>query len=168
MAAEVVDAAGEQLAPPPGPSTTHDRPMAGAQGLDGYAAVNALADELAKGGVVDAQVAKHLASTYGVRARAVVARIAADRTLGDRLDPELPFVVAQVDTAVLDEQALAVDDVLDRRVPLLLRARDQGIACTERVAKRMQTLLGWTEARTAAEIEHYRAVVDRTRLFRRT
>jgi glycerol-3-phosphate dehydrogenase len=70
--------------------------------------------------------------------------------------------------AVDEEQALTVEDVLGRRLQLLLRARDQGLGCTERVAARMATRLGWDAARTEREIEHYRAVVADTRRFRVT
>jgi glycerol-3-phosphate dehydrogenase len=86
--------------------------------------------------------------------------------LGERLDSELPFILAQVDVAVDEEQALSVEDVLGRRLPLLLRARDQGLAASERVARRMATRLGWDEARTARELQHYRDVVAGTRRFR--
>jgi glycerol-3-phosphate dehydrogenase len=111
-------------------------------------------------------VAKHLANTYGARAPSVVARVKAESALGERLDPELAYVMAQVDVAVDEEQALTVEDVLGRRLQLLLRARDQGLGCTERVARRMAARLGWDEARTLAEIEHYRGVVANTRRFR--
>ena len=73
--------------------------------------------------------------------------------------PSSPTCMAQVDVAVDEEQALTVEDVLGRRLQLLLRARDQGLGCTERVARRMAARLGWDEARTTREIEHYRAVV---------
>jgi glycerol-3-phosphate dehydrogenase len=96
----------------------------------------------------------------------VVARIAAEPQLGERLDPELAFVLAQIDVAVDEEQALTVDDVLERRVPLLLRARDQGLAACERVAGRMAEKLGWDRARTDAEVERYRQIVAGTRRFR--
>ncbi|HEX8950685.1 MAG TPA: glycerol-3-phosphate dehydrogenase [Polyangia bacterium] len=169
MAAEVVDHAGKQLGAI-APCATEQRPLPGAVDpifTAGYAGVTRLSDELAAGGVVDAAVAKHLANTYGARAPSVVARVAADPALGERLDPELAYVIAQVDVAVDEEQALTVEDVLGRRLQLLLRARDQGLGCTDRVAKRMATRLGWDELRTRREAEHYRQVVAGTRLFRR-
>lgn len=169
MAAEVVDHAGKQLGAL-APCATETRPLPGAAEpifSAGYAGVTQLSERLAGGGVVDAAVAKHLANTYGARAPSVVARVEAEPALGRRLDPELAHVLAQVDVAVDEEQALTVDDVLGRRLQLLLRARDQGLGCSERVARRMATRLGWDEARTRREIEHYRAVVAGTRQFRR-
>ncbi|HXU74516.1 MAG TPA: glycerol-3-phosphate dehydrogenase [Polyangia bacterium] len=172
MAAEVVDHAGKQLGHGAAlaPCGTETRPLPGAADpiySAGYAGVTALQERLAGEGVVDAAVAKHLANMYGARAPSVVARVKAEPALGERLDPELAYVMAQVDVAVDEEQALTVEDVLGRRLQLLLRARDQGLGCTERVARRMATRLGWDEARTAREIEHYRGVVAGTRRFRR-
>jgi glycerol-3-phosphate dehydrogenase len=169
MAAEVVERAGAQLGEIKECGTA-ERPLPGAAEpiySAGYAGVTQLSDRLAAEGVVDAAVAKHLAASYGARAPSVVARVAAEPALGERLDPELAFVMAQVDVAVDEEQALTVEDVLGRRVPLLLRGRDQGLGCSERVARRMAHKLGWDEARTQREIEHYRGVVAGTRRFRR-
>jgi glycerol-3-phosphate dehydrogenase len=56
--------------------------------------------------------------------------------------------------------------VLGRRLPVLLRVRDQGLGCVEKVAARMAARLGWDAAKTAEQVEHYRGVVARTRLFR--
>jgi len=168
MAAEVVDRAGAQLGGI-AESGTAERPLPGSADpiySAGYAGVTQLAERLGAEGVVDAAVAKNLASTYGARAPSVVTRVRAEPALGERLDPELAFVMAQVDVAVDEEQALTLEDMLGRRVPLLLRGRDQGLGCSERVARRMATRLGWDEARTAREIESYRKVVADTRRFR--
>jgi glycerol-3-phosphate dehydrogenase len=168
MAAEVLEAAAPQLGGI-APCTTDERPLPGAAGAiyeAGYAGVTRLQEELAAGGVVDAATAKQLASTYGTRAPSVIARVQAEPALGARLDPELAYILAQVDVAVDEEQAYTVEDLLGRRIPLLLRARDQGLGAVETVARRMAARLGWDEARTLAEIEHYRGVVANTRRFR--
>jgi glycerol-3-phosphate dehydrogenase len=156
---------GKQLGSIP-PCATETRPLPGAEGVDGYPGVMKLADELAASGVVDAVVAKHLAGTYGVRARGLIERVKKEPILAERLDPELPHVLGQVDLSVEEEQAETVEDVLGRRVQLLLRARDQGLGATEKVARRMALKLGWDEARTTAEIARYREVVATTRKFR--
>src|SRR5262249_8737733 len=96
MAAEVVEAAAPQLGAL-APSTTHERPLPGAEGVDGYPGVQRLGEALQKSGVVDAQVAKHLAGTYGARAQGIVNRVRQNAALGARLDPELPIILGQVD-----------------------------------------------------------------------
>jgi glycerol-3-phosphate dehydrogenase len=168
MAAEVVEHVGKQLGQLE-QSGTAERPLPGAAGAGiyegGYAAVTRLQEQLVAEGV-DAAVAKQLTHTYGTRAQAVVARTRAEPALAARLDAETPFILAQVDEAVDAELARTVEDVLGRRLPVLLRARDQGLGCVETVAARMAARLGWDAARTAREVEHYRNVVAVTRKFR--
>jgi glycerol-3-phosphate dehydrogenase len=168
MAAEVVERAGTQLGGI-APCATGDRPLPGAVEpiySAGYAGVTALSEKIAAEGVVDAAVAKHLTATYGARAPSVVARVQAEGALGARLDGELPFILAQVDVAVDEEQALTVEDVLGRRVPLLLRARDQGLGAVAAVTARMAHKLGWDEARRQREADRYREIVANTRAFK--
>jgi glycerol-3-phosphate dehydrogenase len=89
-----------------------------------------------------------------------------DPTATERLDPELPFIYAEVDQAVLADLAIRLDDVLSRRLPLLLLSRDQGLPCAEKVAQRIAKLLDWSPERTERELTHYRDVVGLSRQFR--
>jgi glycerol-3-phosphate dehydrogenase len=166
MAAEVVDAALAQLGGEVKPCATDERPLPGAEGVEGYPGIARLADQLTAGGVVDAPTAKYLAHQYGARAASVVARVAKEPRLGARLDAELPYILAQVDVATDEEQARTVDDVLERRTQTLLRARDQGLGAVAQVAARMAERLGWSAAETERQANAYRAVVARTRRFR--
>lgn len=165
MAAEVVDHAIRQLGVTTR-STTINRPLPGSQGLEeSDDALDALAKsllvpELPEGG------ARYLAGEYGTRAPTLLARGKEDPTAFDRLDPELPSIFAQVDEAVDVELARTLDDVISRRIPLVLRARDQGLGIAEKVAARVAKKLDWSAERTQAELEKYRAVVDSTRAFR--
>jgi len=150
---------------------TKHRPLPGAQGLEalelpGQKAIAALAARLAAGAKLPARVAEHLAQTYGTRADQVVARGRAEPALLDRIDPELPYLWAEVDHAVDADLARTVEDVLARRIPLGLRGRDQGLAVAERVAERMAARLGWSAAERARQVERYAACVATTRRFR--
>ena len=174
MAAQVVEAAYAQLGQEAPACTTEERPLPGADGLqsgdeaDPIESVRLALLALAHP-AIDAQVARHLAHKYGARALAVAARLAElpDGNGGsDRLDPELPFLMLEVDIAVQEELAQRIDDVLGRRVPLLLLSRDLGLACVERVADRMAPLLGWTAEQRAAEVAHYRDAVGLATAFR--
>jgi glycerol-3-phosphate dehydrogenase len=165
MAAEVVNATVKQLDKAP-PSKTADRPLPGGAGLVDQASVDALAESLLGDVIKDPAIASNLARTYGARAPSVVERIRQNPALGERLEPELPYLLAQVDVAVEEEQAATIDDVLSRRVPLLLRSRDQGLTAATKVAARMATLLGWTPARQARHVAEYNAVVEMSRRFK--
>ncbi|MBE7447598.1 MAG: glycerol-3-phosphate dehydrogenase [Kofleriaceae bacterium] len=156
------DAAGRER------SGTKDRPLPGAAGLDAptLEAVAAVGRELVDVHGLDADTATHLCGVYGVRARELGAAITADRALGERLDPELPYVWAEVDFAARADRARTVDDVLARRVPLLLVSRDQGTAVAERVAARLAAIHGWSADEVARQLAGYRQAVADSRRFR--
>jgi glycerol-3-phosphate dehydrogenase len=172
MAAEAVEAAAPQLQLGPEglpPIATATRPLPGAEGSlagAGEAGLEAHSRALADGGVVDLATATQLTLLYGVRAQGVIDRIIREPRLGERIDPELPYVLAQVDVAVEEEQAETVVDTLERRLSLLLKARDQGLGAAARIAARMGELLGWSPDERAARVEEYRATVELTRRFR--
>ena len=162
MSAEVVDRAGEQLGRVP-PSTTGERNLPGAIGLETQEDVAALAADLVKSGISE-QTAAHWAGHYGVRARELARRAADDD--GELLDEELGWRMLEVDEAVTHEMARSVVDVLGRRLPLILRARDQGIAAAPKVAARMARHLGWDAERQRKEVDKYAAAVEESRRFR--
>ncbi len=165
MAAEVVDRATAQLGVST-KSTTANRPLPGAEGLtESDAALEHLVTTLAMPGLPDG-APEYLAGEYGTRAPRLLERTRADASALERLDPELPSIFAQVDEAVEFEMARTLDDVISRRIPLVLRARDQGLGIAEKVAQRLAKKLDWTPERTAEELTKYRAVVASTRTFR--
>jgi glycerol-3-phosphate dehydrogenase len=164
MAAEVVDVATRQLERTVPASSTGERALPGGVGVDGSAGIDAIAVRLA--GTLPEDIAAHLAQTYGARCPSIEARIAREPALAERLDPELPFIAAEIDEAVEVEQAVELGDLLQRRVPLSLYGRDQGLALAERAARRMASRLGWSDAESARELDRYRAAIDNTRRFR--
>jgi glycerol-3-phosphate dehydrogenase len=148
--------------------STDGRPLPGAAGitpatLEGVAVIGrTLMDEHG----LDVDTATHLCGVYGSRALAIGDTIVADRTLGERIDHELPYVWAEIDFAVKNELARTVEDVLARRVPLLLVSRDQGLGVAERVADRLGEILGCDAAARARMLEEYRAEVALSRRWR--
>lgn len=164
MAAEVVDRAIVQLGVAT-KSTTANRPLPGSQGLEeSDEALERLAKSLETSGLPEG-APRYLAGEYGTRAPTLVARGAHDGSAFERLDPELPSIFAQVDEAVDVELARTLDDVISRRIPLVLRARDQGLGIAEKVAHRIAGKLGWDQKRIETELARYRAVVSSTRAF---
>lgn len=164
MAAEALDHALLQTGKAP-KCTTHERALPGSEGLKDDADLDALAHELTVGGM-KADHADALVKLYGVRSTVLAEREGSDPAAAEAIDPELPWTMAQVDEAVENELAATLDDVLTRRVPVLLRARDQGLGVAEKVAGRMATKLGWSADRKAEELATYRAAVDVSRRFR--
>jgi len=177
MAKEVVDAAFAELGQPTPACVTDKRPLPGAEGLlrkqDSVDPLDSvvLALRALSHPALDAQITRHLAQQYGVRSLELAKRLQKEPASDggtERLDPELPYLMAEVDVAVREEAALRLEDVLGRRLPLLLRARDQGTGCAERVARRMAALLEWSPERTAEELRHYTDTVALSRQFHRS
>ena len=83
----------------------------------------------------------------------------------EALCPSNPDVVAQLHRAVQDEMAVSLQDVLLRRTGIGT-SRCQGHDCAESIGQRMAQLLGWTPRRLDAELDAYRAHLDRSHKFR--
>jgi glycerol-3-phosphate dehydrogenase len=148
--------------------STKDRPLPGAEGLpaNDLAGVAAIGRALMAEHGVDVDTATHLCGVYGARSPLLAQRIAADRALGERLDPELPYVWAEIEFAVEHDLARTVEDVLARRVPLLLVSRDQGLGVCERVADVLGARLSWSAAQRGRMLDEYRAEVALSRRWR--
>ena len=149
-------------------TTTKDRPLPGAVGveppeLEGVAVVGRL---LMTEHGLDVDTATHLCGVYGARAPVLGAAIAANRALGQRIDPELPYVWAEIEFAARHDLARTVEDVLARRVPLLLVSRDQGLGACERVADVLAGIHAWDATTRASMIAEYRAEVALSRRWR--
>jgi glycerol-3-phosphate dehydrogenase len=173
MAAQAVDEAldllhelGEDVAATK--QATEKRPLPGAVGLaqdslEGVAAVGRkLMDELG----FDVDTATHLCGVYGSRAPLLAERMRAEPALAQRLDPELPYVWAEIEFAVTHDLARTIEDVLGRRVPLLLVGRNQGLDVCERVGDLMARLLDWSPAQRGAMLDEYRAEVGLSRRWK--
>jgi glycerol-3-phosphate dehydrogenase len=148
--------------------STKGRPLPGADGLpqadlEGVAAVGR---QLMADYQLDVDTATHLCGAYGSRAPLLAARIAAEPALGERLDAELPYVWAEIEFAATHDLARTVEDVLARRVPLLLVSRDQGLGICDRVADMLGPLLGWTPLQRAQMLDEFRAEVALSRRWR--
>jgi glycerol-3-phosphate dehydrogenase len=154
MAAQAVDEAldllhelGEDVAATK--QATEKRPLPGAVGL-GF----------------DVDTATHLCGVYGSRAPLLAERMRAEPALAQRLDPELPYVWAEIEFAVTHDLARTIEDVLGRRVPLLLVGRNQGLDVCERVGDLMARLLDWSPAQRGAMLDEYRAEVGLSRRWK--
>ena len=106
---------------------------------------------------LDDETARSAARRYGVRLDALIARIRAEPDLARRIHPETPFCRAEIVLAARDEMARSLDDVLRRRVPLLLLARlDRPLL--EDAGALVGRELGWSEERRLHEIAQVAAL----------
>jgi glycerol-3-phosphate dehydrogenase len=152
MARDVVDAAVAGLPGPVPPSVTGQLPLLGADGLP---AVRASARRLAVDYGVSLAVTEHLIARYGALAAEVLEEIRADKTLASPLITGYPYLRAEVSYAVTHEGALHAEDVLARRVRLLIEAPEAALTAAPEVVAIMAGLLGWHRRRRAAELRQY-------------
>ena len=156
MARDAVDLAARNLDRRVPPSPTAELPLLGA---DGYAALRNRKAALARAsGLHEARI-ERLLSRYGAEVEDLLARVAARPELGRTVRGMEDHLAVEVVHAAEAEGALHLDDVLTRRTRTSIESWDRGVAAAEPVAELMAEVHGWDRARSAREVEHYRARV---------
>jgi glycerol-3-phosphate dehydrogenase len=153
MACRVVDLVCARLGRAQPPCRSADLPLPSARGTMPLA--SAVASALPGLAAVDGE---RLLRLYGVDALDVAHRAAALGGVG-------ALVRAQVERAIEAEMALTLEDVLERRLRLLLFDAQQGLAVAEEAAALAAQRLGWNRERTARELADYRRLAASARAF---
>ena len=95
----------------------------------------------------------------------MLALVTADASLGRRLDPELPYVAAELLFAIRSDLACEVEDVLRRRVPLALFSKTNGLSVAEETADLVAIERGWSRERRAQSLLQCRTIVAASRTW---
>jgi glycerol-3-phosphate dehydrogenase len=106
----------------------------------------------------------HLGAVYGSMAPAVLARVEQEPGLAERVCPNEPTILAQLNHAVEAEWALSLGDILLRRTPLGLQ-QCQALDCLDRVVHHVAPLLDWDLAEQRRQTEAYRREIEPMRRF---
>jgi len=106
-----------------------------------------------------------LVETYGRGFARVLALLRKLPDGAERLCPRNPEIVAQLHHAVREEMAVSLQDFLLRRTGIG-QSPCLGLDCFESVGRRMGELAAWSPRRLQAELEAYRAQVERSLKFR--
>jgi glycerol-3-phosphate dehydrogenase len=157
MARDVIDAAGRSMGVELPRSATAWTPLYGADGW--YAAWNRRARLADETGLPGARI-DHLLNRYGTATHELLELIAARPELGEPIPGGGEYLAVEALYAASHEGALHLVDVLERRTRISIEVPDRGVAAAEPVARLMAEVLGWDEARIAAELEQYRSVVE--------
>jgi glycerol-3-phosphate dehydrogenase len=90
---------------------------------------------------------------YGNDAAAIRALAARDTVAAERIHPDLPYLVAEIDWAVREEMAMRLEDVLARRLRMLFLDARAAMEVAPFVAQRMANMTGkdsnWVEHEVA-------------------
>ncbi len=117
---------------------------------------------------VDESLGKHLVDVYGNDATWVLAYAEENPNLGERIVPELPYLMAEILYALQHEMALTLCDVLIRRTHVIYEARGGGVGQeAHAVAELMAPRLGWDEAEIERQVTDYAAQVALTQQWRK-
>jgi glycerol-3-phosphate dehydrogenase len=166
MAQDLVDAVAikleKEFAVKVGGCETHDCPLAEAT-FDLDQETTRLAGAYP---FLDRDIVLHLALTYGPASPAVLAFAQDNVEMRSRLAPDLPYILAEIPYAIQYEMALALNDVLIRRMHVIHEAGDQGADCASLVAATMARHLGWDAAEIGRQVDSYHHQVALSRAFK--
>jgi glycerol-3-phosphate dehydrogenase len=166
MAASVVDRVAQRLherdgRPIPPRAPTDKEPLPGGEARD----LDVVTESLVVDGFA-ADVAAHLAHTYGGEAAAVARLAQSEPRLAEPVVAGHTTVWAELLHAMRREMALTLGDLLVRRTHLFYAAPDETLAVLDAIGAFAAEEMEWDSARLAAELDAYRAEVDRSRAFR--
>ncbi len=160
MAADAIDAIGNDVSHRIAPSITDKVPLVGA---DGYHALVNQADQLATQHGLHPYRIRHLLDRYGSLIHEILAVAQEDPELLKPVPNAQGYLMAEVAYAVSHEGALHLEDVLTRRTRISIEYPHRGVDCAEPVARLMGQALGWSEERIRSEVDIYTARVEAER-----
>ncbi|HIQ00800.1 MAG TPA: glycerol-3-phosphate dehydrogenase/oxidase [Anaerolineales bacterium] len=158
MAEQIVDRVGQRLAERFGVQAVH--PCRTREPLEGTQMGRVVT------GGVDEPVGRHLTGTYGPDAAWVLAYAEENPALGERIVPELPYLMAEPLYAVQHEMALTLSDLLIRRTHVIYEVPDGGLERARAVAEAVAPRLGWEASEVEQQVQEYAAQVALTRAWR--
>ncbi|WP_227467675.1 glycerol-3-phosphate dehydrogenase/oxidase [Nocardioides lijunqiniae] len=164
MAKDAIDAAAHSLRTTANltirDSITDRVPLLGADGFETRSNQRVL---LARRSGLHVARIDHLLGRHGGQVDDLLALVAAQPELGEPLVGAEDYLAAEVVHAVTHEAARHLDDVLTRRTRISIETFDRGVAAAPHVARLMAGQLGWDDARTADEVDHYLRRVEAER-----
>lgn len=158
MAKDAVDLAVLDLRRLVNDSVTDKLPLIGA---DGYFALKQQVAKIAESSLLSEATITHLLDRYGSLIEEILALVAADQSLGERIVPELAYIKAEILHAVTHEGALSVEDVLLRRTRISFEAADGGVAVADEVATIIGPELGWSAKDAKASVRSFLDVIEK-------
>jgi glycerol-3-phosphate dehydrogenase len=161
MAQDTLDHVSRKLGKPISHVTEH-LPLLGADGWE--AAKSALPDAAKTYGLRDDTVQR--LGKYGGEAAKIIQLMAADRTLAERIVPDLPYVMAEVVYACRYQMAIMLDDVLVRRMHINFEDWSRGVEAAPHVASCMAHELNWDQPEIERQVNRYLEQVGATTAHR--
>lgn len=157
MARDAIDEAGKHLERAVPRSRTNEVELVGA---GNWPSTWKSRFELAIESGLDVSTIEHLLGRYGSLVVEIIDLIKEDPSLAALVDPRCRYVRAEVVHAVVNESALHLEDVLQRRTHLSIETCDHALDGADATAKLMAPLLGWDQSQTEVEVGNYRELCE--------
>ena len=100
---------------------------------------------------IAAECIKWLIRRHGERASEILRDVESNPSLAERIVPSLPFIYADLLFCAREEMVEHLEDLLRRRMPLLILAK-LNASELQLIAAKVSAILGWDEARAKQEI----------------
>ncbi len=104
---------------------------------------SSISDQAVKLGI-DAESAKWLIRRHGKRVIDIFNNIEYNQVVAKRIEPTVPFIYADLMFSARNEMVVHLEDLLRRRMPLLILAK-LNAADLQRIAQAVAEILGWDE-----------------------
>jgi glycerol-3-phosphate dehydrogenase len=152
MAVDVMDTVARRLRVGHRRAATHRKRLPGGD-------FASLEDELAiaRATIGAPDIAEHLVHAYGTQWRELWQMASIDRTLAERLIPELPYIAAELEWGITHEMARTLGDLLLRRLHVAFETRDHGMSIALAVVQQVGPILAWNKE---DELQSYRREID--------
>jgi glycerol-3-phosphate dehydrogenase len=102
----------------------------------------------------------HLGHFYGSGANTILDMIEHDRSLGQLLIADLPYIQAEALYAMRYEMAMTPADILSRRTSIVLEDHQRGLGIVDTIAEMMAKELNWTPTTRDRLVRAYREKVE--------
>ena len=109
---------------------------------------------------LDEQMIRHLYHNYGKNVPKVLALLAADASLGERLADGYPFIKAEVCYAAEEEMCCSVRDFVARRIRLEIGSWPAAEKAAPEVARLLGKTLHWSKEKIEAESDQYQQLMQ--------
>jgi glycerol-3-phosphate dehydrogenase len=157
MAADAIDAAGEDLGERLHPSVTELVPLAGADGY--HALINQVAELGDRAGLPPWRM-RHLLDRYGALTAEVLAPADDEPSLLEPMPGAADYLRAEIRYGATHEGALHLDDLLTRRTRLSIEYGHRGADSARAAAYLVAEVLGWDDDEVDHEVDTYVRRVD--------
>jgi glycerol-3-phosphate dehydrogenase len=141
-------------------SITDRVPLAGAHGFETRTNQRVMLSR--KTGIPVGRI-DHLLGRFGGLVDEVLDLVRERPELAEPMAGAEDYLAVEIVYAVSHEGARHLDDVLTRRTRISIETFDRGVSAAAPAAALMATVLGWDEARTADEVDHYLRRVEAER-----